>query len=220
MIAGKARHPICRFGVVVGLIGAGLFGALPARATIIFTVLNSVAYYNSVGNSFDVILTNTGPSPQNIAAFNFQISVSDPDIAFDDGNTDEATVSPYIFFPGDSFDVNNGFSLAILGGNSQTLLASDLSDSGAGTDMGAGDIVGLAHVFYNVSGTNAAGVFTVTLAPASPETSLADSNAAAVAFTTVDGTITILTPEPSTLLLFLATLPILFLVLRKRSVYR
>jgi hypothetical protein len=45
---------------------------------------------------FDVLLTNTGPSSQNIAAFNFELTTVDTNITFTDVTT-STTTAAYIF---------------------------------------------------------------------------------------------------------------------------
>ncbi len=200
-----------RFFGLVCLAGACLLGCLPARASFVVSALSASAPANSSGNSFDVILTNTGLSAQTIAVFGLQVSVTDLDISFNAALTNEATVSPYIF-AGDSFDINTASAFASLN-SLQILNASDLSDSGTGTSVAAGATVGLAHVVFNVANGAAPGVFTLTVS-GFPETSLADASFANVTFTTANGLITIPTPEPSTLGLFLIAAPMLFVAKR------
>src|ERR1022692_4823063 len=77
-----------------------------AQADVLITVHNSTALPNSTGNAFDVTLTNTGPSTQNIADFALLITVTDTDISFDAASSSNATALTYNF-NGDSFDYND-----------------------------------------------------------------------------------------------------------------
>ena len=179
------------------LVAAGFLGGMPAHAAMIIQVQNATAAPNSTGNFFDVTLTNTGLAPQNIAGFGLQLSVTDTDIAFDAAATNMATAQPYIF-AGDSFDAIEGFAFASLNG-SLTLLASDFSDSGTGTNVASGASFGLVRVFFSVANAAASGNFNVALAGFSA-TNLSDNLGGNVDFTPMDGTISIsaaAVPEPS-----------------------
>src|SRR5450631_1810049 len=81
------------------LVLALLSLAAPARADIILSVQSVAGAPGSSGN-FDVLLTNTGPSIQNIAGFAFELSTADTNITFTDVTTSTTTAS-YIF-AGDS----------------------------------------------------------------------------------------------------------------------
>jgi len=193
----------------------------PARADIVLSLQSPItASPNTTGDAFDVLLTNTGASAVNIAAFSFGITTSDTDITFTDANT--STSDPYIFF-GDSFVVINGFDLATtpppLG---QTLVASDLSNSGAGTNVGPGSTLGIGHVLFNVANGAALGPEAVTF-EAYPTTSLADSSGDNLTFTANAGTADVASavtavPEPATAgLLVCALMGCATLVRRRRA---
>jgi len=160
---------------------------------VILTIQSAVANQNSVGNSFDVILANTGPSAVSIAAFSFGIQTTDNDLSFTDATT--ATASPYIF------GANSLFGPDLTGPTSgQSLTTSDL-DSVSAVSIAAGSTVGLGHVLFSVAGGAVPGIFAVTFV--SPATSLSDANENAVGINTLNnGSITVLStvPEPSFLL--------------------
>src|SRR5579884_513947 len=128
-------------GVMAGLPFAG-----PARAdlAVSFSDPGNVAA-GSTGDSFDVLLTNTGPSDVVLGAFTFEVATTSSDITFTDVTT--ATVAdPYIF------GADSLFAPDILGTTTgQDITAFDLDGAGDVT-IGAGSTVGLGHVLFNVSG--------------------------------------------------------------------
>src|SRR5690242_12235791 len=71
------------------------FASLPARANMIITIGSAVATQGSSGDFLDVTLTNSGPGTQNIAAFTFEISVTNANITFTQVNI--STAGTYIF---------------------------------------------------------------------------------------------------------------------------
>jgi hypothetical protein len=185
-----------------------ILSSAPARANIIISV-TSVAVAAGGSGAFDVNIQNTG-AVQNITAFSFGLSVSNPGITFTGGNM--STANTYIF-SGDSFDVNFGQPFAAFP-TAQSVEASDLSLSGNGNNMGA-TTLGLGHILFSVA-SNVSGPVTVTLATGcsvmSSCTSLSDNAGHSVGFSTSNGTITVTgasVPEPSTLLLALLALPVL-----------
>ena len=195
-----------------------------AQADVLITVHNSTALPNSTGNAFDVTLTNTGPSTQNIADFALLITVTDTDISFDAASSSNATALTYIF-NGDSFDYNDPLgpfpfasssSPPCASASPQCIGASDGSDSGAGTTVLSGQTLGLAHIEFDVALGATLGPATVTLQPYSA-TNLNDSSFVNVTFTGQNGTITIgpTIPEPSTWLLIAAATPLLWLGRRR-----
>jgi hypothetical protein len=190
--------------------------SMPARANMIIMVGSAVGTKGSAGDFLDVTLTNTGPSAQNIAGFNFEISTTDTDITFTQVNT--STVGTYIFAVDSLFGptISNGTPNP---GPGQIIDAADIS-SGPGNNMAAGQTLSLGHVLFNVSSTAALGGFTVTLNTTTPgATSLSDSAGNNVTFSGVNGSITINSaagvPESSTLLLMLLALPALTIARRR-----
>jgi hypothetical protein len=192
---------------------------LPARAGIIINV-GSASVFRGGTSTLDVTLSNTGLSAQNLAGFSFEISVPvGSGITFSGVN--ETTGMPYIFF-GDSFDtISNGDSTISHGtahpGPGAIIDASDFSNSGLGVSVASGATLGLGHVLFSAAGGAPLGPAPVTLSTAGcptacGPTSLSDSNGASVAFSGVNGAITVAAssvPEPSTLLLLLFTIPVL-----------
>jgi hypothetical protein len=173
----------------------------------------------STGNTFDVLLTNTGASALNVDSFAFSIVVADSDISFTDATT--STSDPYIY-AGDSFVVINGFPLPVNSLPGQTLVASDLSNSGAGQVIGSGATFALGSIVFDVASGATPGVFAVNFDDG-PITSFADPNANLLDFASISGTITVTPstspmPEPATSGLLLCALAGLFLLHRRGAV--
>ena len=179
-----------------------LFASLPAHASIILSVSSVADAPGTNGDSLDVTISNTGPSAQNIAGFDFGLSVIGTNILFTGAN--ESTAATYLF-NGDSFDIINSAAFTSTPPpNGQLVQAADLSNSANGTNIGAGATLGLGHIIFNVDAGAGPGPITVTLASTcgSPSscTDLTDSNGDAVAFSVNSGTITIsgtTVPEPA-----------------------
>ena len=132
----------------------------------------------STGNAFDVLLTNTGPSAINIAAYSFGVVTTDTDITFTEADV-STVVSPYIF-------AGNSFVATFLGGitdipapvglpplPAQVLTANDVANNpGSFTTVAAGQTVDLGRVLFNVAPNAVIQSFTVsfimTLFPSPP----------------------------------------------------
>src|SRR5258708_26882152 len=130
-----------------------LFWGLLASSDLIISSSPSAAAPGSTSNSFDVDLTNTGPSTVTLAAFSFGLALSDPDITVTEANI--YTVQPYIFL-GDSL-----FGPLISTTAGSSLVASDVELTGLGVTVGSGATVGLGHVLFNVAPSAAIGSFNV-----------------------------------------------------------
>ena len=177
------------------LAALGLLGPL-AQADMIVGAAPVTAAAGSIGNQFDVFLTNDGPGAVTVAGFTFEISVANPSISFADATT--STVFPYIF------GANSLFGPDLTGPTSGQSL--DVSDIYAipleGVTIGAGDTVGLGRVSFDVLAGANPGIFPV-LFTAFPFTSLSDPDALDIPITGLtSGSITISgespVPEPST----------------------
>jgi hypothetical protein len=192
-----------------------LLGVLPAQAASVgltVSVGSANALQGSSGNFLDIILTNNSASVANIAGFNFELTIVNPNITFTGATT--STALTYVF-NGDSLFGPNIQS----GGSGQNIQAGDLSAGGTGKNVAAGASAGLGRVFFSVAAGAAGGPFTVT-PTAFPTTNLSDSLGGNLPFASTSGTITIQTntavPEPASLPLLLLGLPVLALV-KKRS---
>jgi hypothetical protein len=173
--------------------------AMPATGGVIFEIGSVFASPGSAG-MIEVDVQNTGGSSVVVGGFNFEIS-GDSDIDFTAAGF--ATFAPYIF-AGDSFDQANSAPLNTSTGSS--LSASDLSNSGNGDTLGAGQTAGLALVTFIVSPTAAPGPVTVSFSTDPADTSLLDPNGDAITIDTfASGTIDVI-PEPSTAAMLLAAL--------------
>ncbi len=166
--------------------------SVPARADMVFSIESVTGAPGSTG-TFDVLLTNTGPSDQNIAAFNFELTTSDTNITFTDVTT-STTTATYIF-PSSAFgpDIT---TFAI----DQSVEAGDVDDTLLGTDIAAGATYGLGNVSYSIDPGALNGEVAGIDFVAYPQTSLTDSDGNNVSFTANSGTITVQTstvPEPS-----------------------
>lgn len=210
-VAGVKRRVQTSLSMVV--VAFVLCAAPPlARASLIIGVQNVGANSPSSADALDVTLTNTGPGSVTLGGFSFGVSVTDPAITFTSA-TFATVIAPYIFAGQSLFGPT--ISTSVPG---QTLDASDLGVTGA--PIAAGATVGLGHVFFSVAAGDTAGPKTVTLA-ASPTTGLFDVAGANVAFSGLNGTITITAsssrvPEPSTILLMLTGITSLALAHRHR----
>jgi len=176
---------------------AMLLLSVPAKADIVLSLESVTGAPGSTG-TFDVLLTNTGPSAQNIAGFDFELTTADPNITFT-GVTTATTTAAYIF-PDSLF----GPDIATLA-SGQTVDASDLDASGSGTDVGSGAIFGLGNVSFSIDPGATNGEIAEVDFTAYTVTSLADISGTNVDFTPQSGTITVQTssttvPEPSSAL--------------------
>jgi hypothetical protein len=189
--------------LIPAVLAALLLFSPPARADGLVISLEPgiIASGGSTGNAFDVLLTNAGLSSVTLGAFSFGITTSDTDITFTGATT--STGAPYVF-AGDSFDDINGFTLYTNSLPSQTLEASDLSNSGLGASIASGATVGVGNILFDIASGASPGSFAVTFEN-SPTTSLSDPRGNNLNFTAEPGTIAITTsapvPEPTTLLL-------------------
>lgn len=188
-----------RAGILVpaALAAIALFSA-PARADFVFSLESGInATAGSTGNTFDVLLTNTGGSDVLVGGFSWGITTSDADITFTGADT--STVTPYVF-AGDSFDVINSFPLVTNTLPGQTVEASDFSNSGAGDTVASGGTVAVGRVMFDIANGAAPGPFAVTFETTGIN-SLSDNTGTGLNFTTTDGTITITSittvPEPA-----------------------
>ena len=142
---------------------------------------------------FDVLLTNNSTSAVvGIGAFSFDISTTNPGVRFTGASTN-TTAAPYVY-AGDSFAAINGFPLATRTG--QELTASDIPNDGVEPFVGSGQTVSLGEISYVIS--PAAAFTSVPITFSSTGTSLAGYLGSPVAFTTVNGAVS-LVPEPAPL---------------------
>jgi len=185
----------------------------PAQADIIVSAVPVTATAGSVGNQFDVSLTDTGPASIAVSGFTFEISVANPFISFTDATT--STVLPYIF------DTNSLFGPDLTGpANGQSIAVSDLyAIPLAGVTIGAGSTVGLGRVSFDVLAGAAPGTFPVIFS-AFPSTSLSDPNALDIPIATFNpGAITISgetpVPEPSLAGSVIGALLVMYFVCRR-----
>ncbi|SPE42547.1 exported hypothetical protein [Candidatus Sulfopaludibacter sp. SbA3] len=195
---------------------------LPARAGTVFSISPATipASPGDAGDSVDVVLTNNGPGPISVAAFAFEVTVADPNVTLVGANY--ATAFPYIF-AGDSFDQINAALLESLcscsytlsGPNvdttNQTLVASDLTNDGAGFTIASGGSFGLGHVLFDVAPGAAPGQFMLSFTGnfsgvVADSNSLSDPSGNPISVANFyGGTISVSSvPEPSPLSLALA----------------
>jgi hypothetical protein len=201
------------------LICAAALLCSAAHGTTILSIQPAVvpAIAGDTGDSFDVVLTNSGPSSISVAAFSFEVSVTDPDITLT--SADFSTALPYIF-AGDSFDATNGFPLNTTSG--QTLDASDLTNDGAGITVAAGQSFGLGHVLFDVAPNANPGAFPLTFTGGAGANNLSDPNGNNIPIDAFTSAVIVITspvaavPEPSYFLPLLAGLAVLA-YMRKRA---
>ncbi len=205
-----------RFFLVAAL--ACFLSASVAWGALIVSVqpLSTPAAPGSTGNSFDVLLSNTGPTSVTIGGFSFGITTTDTDVTFTDATTGTSVLTPYIF------DGNSLFGPDIAtNSGAQEVVASDYDADPVGATLGAGAVVGLGHVLYDVAPNATLGAFDLTL-EAYPTTSFSDPNGNTVTpdtFTNGVGLIAPATsgvPEPGSGFLMLAGFLVAGLVARLR----
>jgi hypothetical protein len=198
---------------------AAAFTCSPAGATTFSIQPSAVsASPGSSGNAFDVVLTNNGPGSITVGIFAFEVSVTDADVNLT--GADFSTGATAYIFAGHSFDQDNSLPLN-LPSSGQTLDASDSYDiSGSGVTLTSGESLALGEVLYSVSPTAVAGPVTVSFTgtpSVSDGNNLSDPSFNAINVDTfTSGTITITTPEPSSIFLTLAGMAALA-ALRRRS---
>ena len=193
----------------VGAMTLALAVAPAVQASLIIVGGNATANTPSIGNFFDINLTNTGPNAISLGGFSLEFSVADAHVSFTSATT--ATALPYVFAGRSQFGSN------IDTATGQTLDASDLWNlMGATPTIGIGATLGLAHVLFNVSAGAPLGPLTVSFAGFGA-TSLSDVAGNDLVADLQNGRITITggtpLPEPATLALF--ALPALFLARRR-----
>ena len=190
----KTRYKLICKTALPALAIASLLLSVPAKADIILSAESVTGAPSSTG-TFDVLLTNTGPSSQNIAAFNFELTTADTNITFTDVTT-STTTATYIF-PVSFFGPD--ITTPTLAGP-QTVEAGDVDATFIGTDVAPGATVGLGSVSYSIDPGALNGDIAEIDFSAYPQTSLSDSGGFNVDFTPQSGTITVQTstvPEPS-----------------------
>jgi hypothetical protein len=176
---------------------AMLLLSVPAKADIVLSLESVTGAPGSTG-TFDVLLTNTGPSSQNIAGFNFELTTADKNITFTDVTT--ATTTATYIFPSSLFGPDIAISAV-----AQSVEASDLDATGNGTDVASGATYGIGNVSFAIDPGATNGEIAEVDFAAFTDTSLSDSIQNNVDFTPQSGTITVQTssttvPEPSTAL--------------------
>jgi hypothetical protein len=177
--------------------------AMPASGEVILEIGAATAARGSTGNTIEVDVENPGASAITIGGFNFEI-FADSDIDFTGAGF--ATLAPYIF-SGDSFD-----QLATMPLNSTTgssLSAGDISASGNGEVLAAGQTAGLGLVTFSLSPTAAPGPITVSFSTNFSDTNLSDQNGTSIPIIAfLNGTINgpNVVPEPPASALLLAGL--------------
>ena len=184
------------------------FTISPARADTTYSISPSTIFANAgdVGDSFDVVFTNNGPSSLTVAAFAFEISVSSPDVTMTGADFNTGAI-PYILPLSDSFDAQLPTPINIDSG--QVLDGSDVVwNPFTSVTVDSGQSVALADVLFNVANDAAPGPVSITFTGVPSGGIVADSNNLADAnanLITVDnysaGTIMISSatavPEPS-----------------------
>jgi hypothetical protein len=191
-----SRWNLCAMAVALAMSG------MPASGGVVFEIGSVFAGRGSSGNTIEVDVYNTGLSSLVIGGFNFEIN-ADPDIDFTGAGF--STSAPYLF-TGDSFDQLATPLQPLNTSTGSSLSAGDISNSGNGDTLGAGETMGLALVTFDVSRTAALGPVTVSFSTDSSDTALSDQNGDPIVISLVSGTIDVTAPEPSTAAMLLAAL--------------
>lgn len=170
-----------------------LFFAAPASASILFSMQPAIASAGSSNVTFDVLISNDGPTSVTVGGFAFEILVGSADITFT-GASDGTTTAPYIFAGNSSF--------APLLGTSPPGQTMDVSDNVftpfSGTVLAAGSTFGLGLISFDVSPAAINQILAVTFNQSN--SSLASDTGDPITIDTfLAGSITITdVPEPAT----------------------
>ncbi len=156
-------------------IVAFLLQATSARAATIVEVEAVSAAPGSSGNSFDVVLENTGPSAVTVAGFSFGLT-SSSNVTFTDVTTATAPTTPYIFNGHSEF----GPDIVLSAGAGAVSASDNYLPANAGFSVAANSTVGLGHVLFNVAPA-ASGVIAVNI-QAFPDTGINDPNGINILF--------------------------------------
>jgi hypothetical protein len=146
-------------------IGAVVLVHVSTNAAITYSIspVSISAQPGDIGDSFDVLLTNSGPAAVAVAGFNFEVSVADPDITLT--GADYTTVAEPYIFAGNSLFQDSSIPLNFVnadGYSPQILDAGDVANDGVGTTVGVGQSVDLGQVLFDVSSPAQTGPFAVT----------------------------------------------------------
>ncbi len=190
----ELSHATALIGLLAGVL---TFPCTPCRAGFVIDIVpvNSTVTAGSTNNFFEIRLRNTGgntPASNNVAAFSFDLTTSNPGINFTLAPT--STAAAYIF-------PNSGFGPTISSTTGQQLTGSDIDGSSGSPGVTVGTTpVGLAEVFFDVASNATPGTYNITFDPVG--TTLTDGNSG-LNYTSVTingGTITIQSvPEPGTI---------------------
>jgi PEP-CTERM motif len=186
-------------GLASGIAAVGLLIPVAASAAgVTISLTPAIVSAGSSANSFDVDLTNFGPSSITVGGFAFGLSIANANISFTDVTI--STAALYVF------SGNSLFGPDLSGPSSgQTIFASDsVVVPFSGVTVNSGSTFGLGHVLFDVSAKATSGVFAVNLA-AFPLTNLSDAAGNNLNVDTLSpGQITIqAVPEPSSMLMLL-----------------
>ena len=162
-----------------------------SRAGVVISATNTTVTAGSPG-SFEILLTNTGPSAVNINSFTVDLIAQGSGAAFSTP-TDVTTTAAYIF------PVSLGFFGTVTGNDITALDTNgsgiiDFPNPAVPVNVGAGSTVGLAHVDFTTSANPLPNSIVLHFTNDSNHlgvNSLSDDNTNPVAFTTADGLITI-----------------------------
>ncbi len=157
-----------------------IYAAKEAAASIVLSIspATTTVAPGSAGDSFNVTLTNTGPSSVAIEAFVFDLTNPGSLITYT-GVTPNTT--PSYIFGGTGLGPSIANSVGV-----GSVDAEDVTSTVGGVSVGAGATVGLGHVVFSVSSTA-----TTTNVPVSfvafPSTGFSDPNLTGMAFNTLTG---------------------------------
>jgi hypothetical protein len=204
-LPGRLHAPL-----LLATLAAMAVWTVPCRADLIVEV-PQVQVAPGTNGSFDVLLTNSGPSGVDVAAFNVELSLAGPPGVQFTGAT-IGTATPYIFQVS-STSVPGGLPLSLDTFPNTQFTASDAEFSLAGFDtIAPGETVGLAHVLFSVDANALAGSGAINVVPSG--TLITDVNENGITPAALNGTFTVV-PEPSTFVLL--AFGVAAVALRRRS---
>jgi hypothetical protein len=120
----------------------------PARADLVFGIADASATVGSSSNSFDVTLTNSGPSDVVIAGFSFEITTTSAHVNFSDVTVSTQS-APYIFCAYSEF----GPDITIFASGNTVLAGDNYVTPYEGVTLATGQTLDLGHVVFALDST-------------------------------------------------------------------
>jgi hypothetical protein len=216
---GHRRSWTARSALIIAALAGAIGVSTPARAALVIVAPSFTAQQGSSG-VFDVLITNTnavGGASYDVAGDLVQLSVSGPaGVSFTLASIG-TLVDPYIYVNSGTLNGGGPLSTDTFPNTTFQAIDSEFQSPGFRT-IGPGNIFGIVHVGYSITGNAALGLRSLVLGP---NTGLSDINGASIPFTGTNGSITVTaapsSPEPSSLLLLASGMGLGLVVYARRK---